>query len=396
MKKILLINQTNTSSTGKICEYLLGANKENYDVYFAIGKPEKPLREREYSFQTNKFVEFFEHIAVRANGGEGFHNLYSTTKLIKIIKTIKPDLVNIHNIHDYVVNLPMLLNYLNFVGIPVVMTMHDCWNFTGRCANFDFNHCNKWGPSERCFQCKFRQENPKSILFSRTHHFWKKKNRLFSSNPNIVFVSPSKWLADLARQSMLKNHRIVVINNGVDAPEQKNDHAAIQKDGRKIILAAASELTVRKGVNDMIRISQILDNTKYRLILAGKASIDFSEHKNVEYVGELSNAALMALMGNSDVLINPTYQDNFPTVNIEAMSLGVPIVAYETGGCPEVVKNDVGRVVPSGDYKLMYEAVKEVLSGKSLKENCIKESKKYTVDKMVDKYFDLFKEVLDK
>ena len=64
----------------------------------------------------------------------------------------------------------------------------------------------------------------------------------------------------------------------------------------------------------------------------------------------------------ADLLVNPTYNDSFPTVNLEALACGTPIVTYRTGGSPESVTADTGIVVEKGDYNGLVAAIEEVIS----------------------------------
>ena len=377
MKKVLLINGSYGGSTGKICRTLMKFKKNDFDVYFAFGHIFSGKTDsNSYCYCNNSLVNNYQKIITKISGGDGFHNYFSTIKLLSIIKKVKPDLVHIHNIHGYTTNLRILLNYLKKKNIKVVFTMHDCWLFTGRCAHFDFNKCDKWCDGSECRKCSFMREYPYSLVFDKAHHFWKIKKKLFESNLDIVFVSPSKWLANLAMKSFLSKHRIEVINNGVEISEfEKTLNVDLSKEKYfqkyKIILAAASVFDDRKGIKDILSLSKLLPGNTFKIYLAGSVSnIDLSSYSNIEYLGPVNNNKLLSLMELADVFICPTYQDTFPTVIIESLSQGTPVVSYDTGGCKELINHDVGKIVDKGDVSAMLQSIIEIVNEPSKKISC--------------------------
>ena len=71
---------------------------------------------------------------------------------------------------------------------------------------------------------------------------------------------------------------------------------------------------------------------------------------------------LAALYAMADVFVNPTYVDNFPTTNIEALACGTPVITYRTGGSPEAIDEKTGIVVEKGDIRELRNAVETVLN----------------------------------
>ena len=107
----------------------------------------------------------------------------------------------------------MLFNYIKKSDIPVVWTLHDCWAFTGQCPHFTLAKCDKWKTG--CYDCPQYREYPAS-LYDNTKRMWKLKKKWFTGVKNITIVTPSKWLAELAKESYLKKYPIKVINNGIN------------------------------------------------------------------------------------------------------------------------------------------------------------------------------------
>jgi glycosyltransferase involved in cell wall biosynthesis len=172
----------------------------------------------------------------------------------------------------------------------------------------------------------------------------------------MIIVTPSQWLASYVRESFLSNYPIEVIYNGIDLNvfTRLNNSQEIKRKynltGKKIILGVASIWSKRKGLSDFIELSKSLLQHE-RIVLVGlnrkqmKALpsnvIGLSRTENVNELANLYNAA--------DVFVNPTYLDNFPSSNIEALACGTPVITYKTGGCPEAVDTNTGVVLPKGD-----------------------------------------------
>lgn len=287
-------------------------------------------------------------VYTRLTDKTGFASKKATKRLIKHFYEIKPDIIHLHNIHGYYINLPLLFNYIKKNGIKVVWTLHDCWAFTGHCAFFDMCGCEKWKTG--CGGCEQKKTYPASIFLDNSVWNWKKKKELFSDS-DAELVTPCNWLKRLVSQSFPGQYPIHVFYNGIDREVFKpTDDEEIRKkyglDGRPIILGVASEWTERKGLKDFIALAA--DMLEYQFVVVG-----LTEEQKKELPGSINGIArtenaqeLASLYSAASIFFNPTYEDNFPTTNIEALACGTPILTYDTGGSPEaVVSAVVGRVV---------------------------------------------------
>lgn len=97
----------------------------------------------------------------KTTGHHGFNNKSETKRLLKWIDEVKPDIIHMHNIHNHYLNIRILLEYIAEKHIPCVLTMHDCWTFTGHCAYFDYSGCNKWKTG--CEHCPSLRDYPKTF-----------------------------------------------------------------------------------------------------------------------------------------------------------------------------------------------------------------------------------------
>ena len=177
------------------------------------------------------------------------------------------------------------------------------------------------------------------------------------------------WLKNIVKESFLKDFPIYVINNGVDLNVFKpcKDLNTLDKyrinDKKKIILGVASIWGRRKGLTDFLKLSSIL-NGDYQIVLVGLSEKQLYDlPSNITGLRRTENVKELAqLYSSADVFVNPTYVDNFPTTNIEALACGTPVVTYRTGGSPEAADQNTGYVVEKSNIDMLGYAIKETLS----------------------------------
>lgn len=365
-KRLLLINVSlNKGSTGHIAEQIgLLANKNGYDVFYAHGTRYVGTSAHQ-SFQIgNKLTEYI-HAGIynMIFGLDGFGSVIATKKLINWIDSIQPDIIHLHNIHGYSVNFRILFEYLNRKKNPAVWTLHDCWSFTGGCTFLNRSKCEQW--KKKCIVCPFR-----SIIDNSCKVFELKKS-LFSKCKNLTLVPVSNWLDNLVKESFLSNIPSCVIHNGTDLdvfhPMEINSFIIdkYQLKNKNIILGVASPWSARKGLNDFIQLAKMVSEN-YRIVLIGLNNRQISKLPSniigIEHTESTSELAQWYSL--ADVFVNPTYSDNFPTTNIEALACGTPIITYRTGGSPEAIDSNTGITVNQGDVKNLHDAISKICSNK--------------------------------
>lgn len=337
----------------------------------------------------------------RITDKHGYYSKNATRILIQKIKVFDPDIIHLHNIHGYYININILFDYLKEANKPVVWTLHDCWAFTGHCSYFDFIKCYKWQTS--CIACPMKNEYPKSILFDRSKKNFTDKKKTFCGIKNMMIISPSEWLENIIKKSFLNIYNIKVINNGINlnifSPKQKiiarqNLHISLQT---KIYLGVAYNFEVAsKGFNDFLKLSEMIDE-KSKIILVGVSKEQIKKlPKNIIGITRTNNTMELAeLYSTSDVFINTTYVDNYPTVNLEAISCGTPVIAYKTGGVVEQITQDIGILVAQGDINGLFEATKKIIDNKEkYSQACILKSKSFDENIKYNEYVEIYKDVI--
>jgi glycosyltransferase involved in cell wall biosynthesis len=355
MPKLLQINTSlNCNSTGKIAEQIgLLAITKGWDCYIGHGhrykKPSK-LKTYEVGNLVEEKLHMFNSLLFDKHG---LGSKKATERFITWIKELSPDIIHLHNIHGYFLNYLVLFDYLGKIDIPIVWTLHDCWSMTGHCSFFEGVGCEKWKIG--CGQCPYLKDYPMSLWLDRSAVNYKRKNQAFTLPTDMTIVPVSQWLGDLVSNSFLCKYPVKVIHNGIDVnifqPKEidlRERYGIARK--KTVVLGVASVWHERKGLNDFVKLAK---EEKYQVILVGVSeNIKKKIPDNIIAIPRTnSQRDLAELYSGADVFVNPTYDDNFPTTNIEALACGTPVITYRTGGSPEAIDEDTGWVVEKGDIE---------------------------------------------
>lgn len=351
-------------STGRIADDIAGIlQKEGHTVRIAYGREQAPARCAAYSVKLGTDLGAklrFARGLVFDDQGKGAKG--ATRKLIREIRDFAPDIVHLHNVHGYYLNIDLLFRFLADAAIPVVWTLHDCWAFTGHCAYFDYAKCNRWKEEGGCQSCPEKGVYPPSLLKDNSKKNFAEKRALFTALPNVTLVTPSRWLAALAKESFLGKYEVVTIPNGIDAtafrPTESDIKSRLGIGEKRLLLGIASVWDRRKGLPDFIRLRERLDDS-WHILLVGltKKQISSLPAGITGLTRTDSVKELASLYTAADVVANPTYEDNFPTVNLEAEACGTPVVTYLTGGSPEGLTLPSSTAVPKGDIEALTQAI---------------------------------------
>lgn len=284
-----------------------------------------------------------------------------TKSFLKKLEYYAPDIVHIHILHGYYINLEILFHYLKEKGIPVVWTFHDCWAFTGHCPYFDIAGCDKW--KNGCHSCAQKTHHPQSLFLDNSKRNYDRKRDAFTGIDNMVIVTPSSWLKGLVEQSFFKKYPVRVIHNGINMNNFRPTYGVMKETlglkNKKILLGVSSTWAEGKGMADFIHLSKKI-SVDYKIVLVGLDSKQLEELPNniIGIERTDSVAELAELYTAATVFLNLTYEDNYPTTNLEAIACGTPVITYRTGGSPEIVeKTGFGQIVQQGSIEEVLEAI---------------------------------------
>jgi len=331
-----------------------------------------------------------------------FYSGYDVTNL-DLVRTT--DVINLH----WVVNFqsPRTIAHLASLGKPVVWTLHDQWPFTGGC-HYSAG-CAKYRTN--CSPCPQLLDDSagliSALLRDKVHYF---------GDAPITIVSPSQWLADCARESTLfRKHRVETIPNSLETDvfsplekETARKKLGLHEEGLILLFGSESGSEKRKGFKELLSAIQIcMESERFAgMVRDRKITVMCFGHpaKELESSGlhviplgfletdeNIRNAYCAA-----DIFILPSLEDNLPNTMLESMSCGIPVIAFNTGGMPDVIIDEhSGLIVPSGDIRALSHAIVSLSFDRQKRErmskNCRKEAvAKYSLETQARRYLQLY------
>lgn len=396
--KVALINTVaGTGSTGRITQSLYREIENNGDeaiLIYGRGTCAADI----HSYKVGTAADFFWHVLRHFfTGMGGFFSTRRTRLLIEHLKREKPDLIHLHNIHGFYLDCEELFAYIKRAGIPVVWTLHDCWSFTGHCAYFDYAGCEKWKTG--CHHCpQYRNAYPYSLFRDNTRNAYVRKKNSFQNVDSLVIVTPCEWLKRKVQASYLSEYPVKVIYNGIDTDKFYPEKSNMNTD-RYTLLGVANIWEKRKGLIYFEKLLKSLGE-EYTGVLVGvnhrqcrKLRKEFPENR-LKLIQHTKDAdELRKLYNEATVFVNPTLEDNFPTTNLEAMACGLPVVAFDTGGCAEAVQGTNGVIVPKKDVTKLTEAVQTVCRRATMERGKKEKLKIFDNRKMLEEYTKLYQQL---
>ncbi len=379
--KILLINCVlGYGSTGKIALNIAKQyDTEGNTVKIAYSRDPLPKEAKKYAVKIGSKADTYLHaLNTRATDKHGLSSISATKKFLKWAEDYNPDLLWLHNIHGYYINYELLFDWIKKrPDMKVKWTLHDCWPFTGHCAYFTYAGCNKWKNGEGgCNNCPQSGEYPKSFKDNSVGNFERKK-AAFTGVKNLTIITPSEWLKEIVEKSFLCEYPVEVVYNKINTDVFKpTDNKFREEHGltdKKILLGVANIWEPRKGLDDYIKLSKELESKEiklkhnlkeeYKIVLVGLKSKQIKEikDKNISILALPKTDSAKELAGiytAADYLVNLTKEDNYPTVNLEAESCGIPVITYDTGGSRETIKREDSIAVKSDTEEILKELAK--------------------------------------
>ncbi len=394
--KIIQINAVDSIlSTGRtskeLADYLIERG-DDCRVYVGDG-----IKREKYDYCIGNWFDHKVHAFLsRLTGLQGYFSVIATRKLIKELNIYRPDIVHLRNLHANYINIPLLLKYLAQNRIPTVITLHDCFFFTGRCFYPSDMECEAW--KDGCRNCHGRYMGNPSLFFCPSHKMYRDKKKYLSLNKYLMVIGVSRWITEQAKQSFLSDcAEIEEIYNWIDLDRfypKKNTHirSVYGLDNKPIILGVATNWNKEKGITDFLEVAEYFKD-KANIVLVGNVPDSYNNIGRIRHVGLIDDLDLLTeLYSEAVVFFNPSRRETFGKVTAEAMACGCPVVVYNNTALPELVGDGCGYIVENEDLKSACHMLEKVMECKELySNNCVKYvqakfSKKDNIERMVQIY----------
>lgn len=401
--KIALINMTCTGSTGKIMLQIAQAARARgheavtfSPVEFSRRKDFVPPELPNHQFWGSRREGAIHNDVGVALGVNGLLSRRGTGELIRKLEQFQPDIVHLHNLHRFCVHFPTLMGYLKKKAVPVVWTLHDCWTFTGKCPHFDMVGCDRWRTG--CGRCPQLGSYPKAMV-DTSAIMWRKKRAWFTGLDNLTLVTPSRWLAELVGQSFLKEKSIRVIRNGIDLsvfrPVDSDFRQRYGCEGKKLLLGVAFGWGPRKGLDVFLELSRRLDDSYQILLVGTDENVDAQLPPEIISIHRTQNQQELAqIYSAADLFVNPTREENFPTVNMEALACGTPVLTFRTGGSPEIIDSGCGAAVDRDDVDALEQQIRRICEANPFDASaCVARAGQFEMTDRFEEYIGLYEDI---
>lgn len=344
--------------------------------------------ERLERYKVTSRLSVIRHYALSCiNDAEGLGSLASTRMLVRRLREYGPDIIHLHNIHGHYLNYPFLLEELAGSGVPVVITMHDCWLMTGHCAFYSHFNCRKWIKSDCKGGCPLKGDYPRTIVSASARNFSIKRH-LFEKMPNVTLVTPSRWMAGEVSRSHMRGLACRVIHNGIDTALFLPPQAAVSRD---YILGVANRWEKRKNLDHIVAFAR---HASMPVRIVGGMVDRRDADGVVELLGHVDDIGHLAeIYRGASVLINPGSAETFGMTTVEALACGVPVVVNDATALREIADNaKVGVVTDTSDPMNIVKAVDRArtLSPEDCRRYVVDN---YSVSLMIDGYLSLYDEL---
>ena len=345
-------------STGVIVKDILSAcRKEGIDCVAAYSQSKGEVKSGYHL--GNAFSNRLHAILSRISGKQGYFSCFSTWRFLRFLDNYRPDILHLHNLHGCYINVPMLLKYAAKKKIAVVVSLHDCWFYTGGCSHYTSVGCNKW--LQKCGNCPRRYEEFPALLYDGSSAQLHDRKKLFGAIKNLTAVGVSQWIVDEAQKTVFKNAKCVAIHNGIDTeffhPTESDFRKQHDLEGKFVILAPANKwfLDVNRETLDYFA-SHLTDDMRMVFIGNGVDESRLTDKMiNIGFVS--SRVEIREIYSACDMMANCTREESLSLLNVEVQACGTPVVTYSNTGVKETVDDLCGFAVENGNSGAMWHKV---------------------------------------
>lgn len=397
--KVLQINAVyGSGSTGTIVRDLEHICEESGIECYIASPHVNVLNAKKHYLIGNKMDHMFHALMTRLTGKQGYFSHKATRNLLNYIDSINPNIVHLHNLHSNYINLNILFDYLAKNDIPTLLSLHDCWFFTGGCFHYTSAGCMKW--LNNCGHCPKRGEDNLSYMDNSATILADRKKYLLNI-PRLYVVGVSDWIAKEASKAFLKSKRIVSIRNGVDMDTFKPTSSSIKEElgleNKYIILGPGSKWLSPINRHILEYFSRHMRNDEV-LLLYGVFNCCETLPPNVIVYGYTKDRhELSSLYTMADIFVNTTREDSLSLINVEAQACGTPVVTFDATGPKETVDEIYSRSVPVGNAELLLDTVHQLrdYSKPSVSEKCREfVINRFDMPSQYRKFVDLYRSII--
>ena len=396
--RVLQINSVcGTGSTGRlatqISDYLTALGVEN-SIAYGFGSSDHPN-----TFKFGNMLDAHIHSFIsRKLCMQGYASPVTTWKLIRYMKKWKPDIVHLHNIHGHYLNFPLLFRYLKSSDCQIIWTFHDCWPMTGKCTHFTKVKCEKW--KTQCHNCPQLNTYPDSIR-DRSYQNYQDKKKYFLLSQKLHIVTVSQWLKETVENSFFFGRDIRCIYNGIDInifnPTPSDIRNAFGIGDKFMILGVATVWNNSKGFDKFLDLARDLDSESIIVLVGVSEQQKASLPEKIIGISRTENQHQLAqFYSSADVLVSFSEEETFGLVVAEALACGTPAIVINSTASPEVVCNQTGFVIESGEIIQLNQALNTIrIAGKhNFSDKCkARAGSLFSKEKMLKQYYTLYKEL---
>ncbi len=419
--KVKLLNATDTLGAGIACKRLLEAFEGNPNLEGElITQKQNDISNKNIRALKTNYIEKIPYLikTILSNSKIKKYNpntknfstgLYGVRNLNKLL--IESDIIHLQWINDSFISLDGLLNIAHLKK-PIFWTLRDLWPITGGC-HYPGN-CQKF--YTYCYMCPVLNSKKE---FDLSYNIWSKKKETYKQlNP--IFIAPSNWMADQIKKSSLGKYRknIHVIPNPIDhkifLPKNKKESRSffdLPKDKIYLLFGAVNPMgSPRKGFRELTEALKILDqriglkNSNVELLIFGTSDNSLQKYFDTKcYVlGNLkSEEALVNAYNAANFFVIPSLEDNHPKTVMEALSCGLPVVGFETGGVPEMIEhNKTGFLAQAGSSNSLASQIENAINlneeDQQIMQKLAREKvlKNYTYETIANQHLELYNQYL--
>lgn len=342
----------------------------------------------------------------RLTGMQGYASRLATRKLVRQLDMFEPDVIHLHNLHANYVNLPMLLGYLAKHDVATILTLHDCWFFTGKCTYPVQTGCRRWAEEgcHNCPQLKIDNVNP-TLLLDRTKRCFEDKRELLSAIPRLGVVGVSDWITGEARSSFLANRSPVRIYNWVDRsvfrPMPEDEASSLRRSlgidpDEKMVLFVSSNLSERKGYNVLSSLPGLVGR-EAKIVYVGSNRGNLPLPSSVIAPGSAKNQEeLAAFYTAADICVNATKCETFGLITAEALACGTPVIVNPNTASPELIEEGCGYLLSRQDDVLEVSNIVRTMrtKDKDTVDRCVSSSARFDAATSMANYLEYYRKVI--